>query len=275
MLISHLWNEAMVRVEILQDATLPLFGYDRRYTKPSVALRVVSVDDSLGADRRNNARGVKAWEVEGGFILSNAGETPPTWATDTDYIDGQFLSITPATWVTSTAYIDGEYKKSGTTVYEVLVDHTSSTISADVSAGNIISRGTGSIVSYEVLVTHTSDTSGTGATAQQKVDIAAGNISASGDKVDFREIFVTYVSQLTDIDKWSSKLKQAIVMKLAIKIITALTNDTKGKIDLINEFERLAMPKARSVDAMQGTPRPIFNSEWLRSRTAGTRGYWG
>lgn len=262
-LVSHLWNEAMVRVIITQDAADPVFGYDRRYPKPSAALRIVSVDDSLGSDQRNKAQGVKEWEVEGEYILSNAGETPQTWATTTDYIDGEYVSVTPDTWVAATSYIDGQYIKSGTLIYEVLVDHTSSTIAADITSGNLAAGITGSTVSYEVLVTHTSDT--------VVADITAGNISASGDKIDHRIVYVTYVTQLTDTTKYSPKLKQAIAMKLAIKIITGLTNDTRGKVDLINEFERLTMPKARSVDAMQGKPKPIFSSEWIRSRTAGTR----
>ncbi|KKN75859.1 hypothetical protein LCGC14_0375670 [marine sediment metagenome] len=271
---SHLWNEAMVRVIILQDATDPVFGYDRRYSKPSAALRIVSVDDSLGSDQRNKSQGINAWEVEGEYILSNAGETPQTWDSGIEYIDGEFVSITPQAWVTATVYKDGEYVKSGTIVYEVLVNHTSDTVSNDVTSGNLVSRGEGSTVSYEVLVTHTSDTSGTNTAAQQRVDILAGNISAAGDKIDHRIVFTAYVTQLTDITKWGSKLKQAIAMKLAIKIITGLTNDTKGKVDLINEFERLTMPKARSIDGAQGTPKPIFNSEWIRSRQTGTVNVW-
>ncbi len=263
-LMSHLWNEAMIRVIIAQDSTDSIFGYDRRYSKPSGALRIVSVDDSLGSDQRNKSQGINAWEVEGEYILSNAGETPQTWATATDYIDGEYVSVTPGVWATSTSYIDGEYVKSGTLIYEVLVSHTSDTIAADITAGNLGDGVTGSTVTYEVLVTHTSDT--------VAADITSANISASG--VDFRIIFITYVTQLTDITKWGSKLKQAIAMKLAIKIITGLTNDTKGKVDLINEFERLTIPKARSIDGAQGTPKPIFNSEWIRSRQTGTINVW-
>ncbi len=32
------------------------------------------------------------------------------------------------------------------------------------------------------------------------------------------------------------------------------------------------MPKARSVDGAERTPKPIFNSEWIRSRSSGTIG---
>lgn len=221
-LVSHLWNEAMLRAIVMQDATNPIFGYDRRYTKPSGALRIVSVDDSIGSDVSRKSAGIDIWEVEGDYILSDAGASPPTWSSGTSYIDGQFFSYGSTT--------------------------------------------------YEVLVTHTSDTTGGDAAAQIAVDVAAGNIVSKGG--DYRIIYATYVQQLTDTTKFSPKLKQAIAMKLAIKIITGLTNDTKGKIDLINEFEKLTMPKARSVDAMQGKPKPIFSSEWIRSRQTGTGGWY-
>jgi hypothetical protein len=211
---SHPWNEAKKRIIIAQDSDNPIFGYDRRYSKPTDCLRVLSVNDSIGADQRNNADGVNAWEIEGDYILANAGELPQTWATATAYIDGQFV------W-------------SDDISYEVLVSHTSDTIANDVTAGNLVSAGG-----------------------------------------DYRVVFVEYVYQLTDTTKFGSKLKQVIAMKLAIKIITGLTNDTKGKVDLINEFERLTMPKARSIDGAQMTPKPIFNSNWLRSRTTGARNIW-
>jgi hypothetical protein len=265
-LVSHLWNEAMVRTIILQEATGPLFGYDRTYSKPSDALRIVSVDDDLGSDVFLNLQGIHAWEVEADNILSNAGESPPTYATATEYLDGQFVSVTPTPWVTSTAYIVQQYVKSGTTVYEVLVAHTSDTIANDVTAGNLISRGTGSTVTYEVVSTYTS--------SSVTDDITAGNITATGDKVDARIIYVAYVKKLEDVTKFSPKLKQAIAMKLAIKIVTPLQNDPKAKADLIEEFEVLTMPKARSVDGMQQKPRPVFSSEWIRSRSTGARNTW-
>ena len=211
-LIAHPWNEAKLRIIIVQDATNPIFGYDRRYSKPSDNLKILSVNDSLGADLRNNARGVDAWEPEGDYILANAGETPQIWKTATSYIDGEFVTDDSVT-------------------YEVLVSHTSDTITNDVASGNIESKGG-----------------------------------------DYRIIFVEYIFDLTDISKFSPKLKEAIAKKLASRIITGLTNDTKGKIDLINEFEQLTMPQARSVDAQEGKPIPFLSSsEWIRSRSSGTQ----
>lgn len=261
-LAAHPWNEAKRRVIISQDDDNPIFGYDRQYTWPTDALRILSVNDSIGADRRNNADGVHDWEPEGKKILANMGETPQTWVTATKYVAGEYVSTTAVTWATSTAYVIGQYVTNGTTTYEVLVAHTSDTIANDVTSGNLEAGVTGTTGSYSVPTTYTS-----GSTVL--ADINSSNLTAVGSVA--RIIFVEYIYQLTDTTAFSTNLEEAISVQLAIKIITALTNDTKGKVDLINEFERLTMPKARSIDGAQGTPKAIFNSEWIRSRTAGTR----
>lgn len=262
---SHPWNEAKKRAIIAQDDDDPIFGYDRQYTLPSDSLRVLSVNDSLGADQRNKAEGVKAWEVENQKILANAGEIPQTWATNIKYVNGEFVSDTAVTWATGTAYVADQFVKNSTLVYQVLVNHTSSTIAADITSGNLAAGITGSTGTYEVFVSHISDTI--------LNNIASGNISAVASEA--RVIFVEYIYQLTDTTKFSEDLKNAIAQQLAIKVFVPITNDTRGKVDLINEFERLTMPKARSVDGAERTPKPIFSSEWIRSRTAGTRNYWG
>jgi len=219
---AHPWNEAKKRVILYQYTDNPIFGYDRKYAVSSDCLRVLSVNDSLGADVSRKSPSTQAWEREGDYIISDAGATPPSWSSDKDYYDGQFFSYSNTT--------------------------------------------------YEVLVTHTSDTTGADAAAQIAVDVAAGNIESKGG--DYRIIYVEYIWKLTDTDKFSPQLKRAITVNLASKVITGLTNDTRGKVDLINEYERLVMPQARSIDGAEGKPRPLFSSEWVRSRQTGTGGWY-
>jgi len=221
-LSAHPWNFAKERVILYEYTDRPIFGYDRKYAKPSDCLRVLSVDDSLGSDVSRKQAGIPAWEVEGDYILSDAGATPPSWSSDKDYYAGQFFS-----------YDD---------------------------------------ITYEVLVTHTSDTTGADSDAQIAVDVAAANIESKGG--DYRIVYVEYIWQEDDIDNWSRKAVYALSVNLASKIITGLTNDTKGKVDLINEFNSLVMPQARSIDGAEGKPRPISTSEWLRARRFGGGGYY-
>lgn len=259
---SHPWNEAKDRVIIAQDSDDAVFGYDRQYTPATNSLRTLSVNDILGADPRNRASGVHGWEVENGKILANAGEAPQTWATSRKYVDGEFVSETARVWVTSTAYVIGEFVQNSGLVYQVLIAHTSDTIANDVTAGNLEAGVQGSTGTYEVLVSHISDTI--------LNDIASGNIQATGS--ESRVIYVEYIFQLTTISSWSSNLKEAVATQLAIKVEPGITGDPEANTKLINEFERLTMPKARSVDGAEGKPKPIFNSSWKRSRTFGTIG---
>ena len=259
---DHPWNFAKKDVILYEYTDRPIFGYDRKYATPSDYVRILTVDNSIGADVSRKQQGVPAWEVKGDYIHSDAGATPPSWVTDRKYYDGQFYAVTPDAWVTGTAYIDDQYVKVGTTIYEVLIDHTSSTVAADITAGKLAAGIVGTIVTYEVLVTHTSDT--------VVADITSANVAARG--IDLDIVYVEYTWKQTDMDEWSAKAKLALSVNLASKIVTGLTNDTKGKIDLINEYNSLVMPQARSVDGAEGKPRPIFTSSWLRARRGGGTG---
>jgi len=123
---------------------------------------------------------------------------------------------------------------------------------------------------YEVLVTHTSDTTGATAAAQIAVDVAAGNIESKGG--DYKIVYVEYIWKQTDMDEWSAKAKSALSIKLASKIVVGLTGDHKKKESLINEYENLGIRQARSADAAEGKPRPMFRSSWLAARYSGGTG---
>jgi hypothetical protein len=55
-------------------------------------------------------------------------------------------------------------------------------------------------------------------------------------------------------------------------VVVGLTGDSKKKEELINEYEGLVLPQARSRDGAEGKPRPIFSSSWLRARQGGYSG---
>lgn len=222
-IVSHPWNFAKKKIILYEDTDRPIFGYDRKYLKPSDSLRILTVDNSTGSDVSRKQAGIPAWEVAGDFIEADAGATPGSWSSAKVYYVGQFFSS--------------------------------------------------SSVTYEVLITHTSDATGANEAAQIAVDVAAGNIISRGG--DYRIVFVEYLWPVVDIDKWSKKAKQALYTNLASKIVLDLYPDAvKRRESLINEFNGLVMPQARSTDAAEGKPRPIFTSEWLRARQTGSGGYF-
>ncbi len=259
---DHPWNFAKKNIIISEESDRPVFGYDRKYSMPSDKARILTVDNSIGSDVSRRRAGVPAWEPKGDFIHSDAGALPDSWSSSKIYYDGQFYAVTPDNWATGTSYIVDQFVKSGTAFYEVLAAHTSDTISNDVTSGNLAAGITGTSVTYEVLVTHTSDT--------VVNDITSANVESKG--IDRRTIFVEYAWKQTDMNKWSAKAKFALALKLASKIVVGLTGDAEKKESLINEYEGLVMPQARSADAAEGKPRQTFSSSWLRSRRSGYSG---
>ena len=259
---DHPWNFAKKDVILYEFTDRPIFGYDRKYATPTDYARILTVDNSIGSDVSRRQAGVPPWEVKGDYIHSDAGAGPNSWSTGVKYYDGQFYAVTPDTWATGTAYIDGQYVTDGTLIYEVLVDHTSDTIANDIASLDLAAGVTGSTVTYEVLTTHTSTT--------VAADIVLTYVTARG--VDADIVFVEYVWKQTDMDEWSAKAKAALALKLASKVVVGLTGDAKKKEALINEYEGLVMPQARSADAAEGKPRPHFRSSWLAARRQGFSG---
>jgi len=259
---DHPWNFAKKDVILYEFTDRPIFGYDRKYATPTDYARILTVDNSIGSDVSRRQAGIPPWEVKGDYIHSDAGAGPNSWSTGVKYYDGQFYAVTPDTWATDTAYIDGQYVTDGTLVYEVLVDHTSDTIAADIASLDLAAGVIGSTVTYEVSTTHTSTT--------VVADIVLTYVTARG--VDTDIVYVEYVWKQTDMDEWSAKAKAALALKLASKIVVGLTGDAKKKEALINEYEGLVMPQARSADAAEGKPRPHFRSSWLAARQSGGTG---
>lgn len=259
---DHPWNFAKKDVILYEFTDRPIFGYDRKYATPTDYARILTVDNSIGSDVSRRQAGVPPWEVKGDYIHSDAGARPGSWSASKKYYAGQFYSATPATWATGTAYVDGQYVTDGTLVYEVLVDHTSDTIVNDIASADLGAGVSGSVAVYEVATTHTSTT--------VAADIVLTYVTNRG--VDLDIVYVEYVWKQTDMDEWSAKAKAALALKLASKVVVGLTGDAEKKEALINEYEGLVMPQARSADAAEGKPRPHFRSSWLAARQSGGTG---
>lgn len=141
----------------------------------------------------------------------------------------------------------------------ILTDHHKSPIDYSDDSEDYIA---GQYLSYSN-VTYLVDTSFT--SSDWATDLAAYLTSQGGD---YDVIHVEYISDLTTITSWPDLLRQCIAHQLAIKVLPNLTNDPKGRLKaaLVEEYEKLVAPLARSVDAQQGTLRPYYKSQWLRAR---------
>lgn len=86
---------------------------------------------------------------------------------------------------------------------------------------------------------------------------------------DLQVIHMEYIHDLTTISSFSPLLYNTIAYLLAQKIVVAITNNPKAKVELVDEFQKLVLPAARTQDARQGRMRQYYDSSWLRSRIRG------
>lgn len=77
---------------------------------------------------------------------------------------------------------------------------------------------------------------------------------------------IVYVKRITDTNEFDALLVDALVLKLAIKIVMPLTQNEKMAEWLIKELEGISLPEARSVDAQESSVREIVADTWENSR---------
>ena len=252
-LAAHRWNFAKKRGFAL-ETTKPLFGYDNAFTYPTDAIKVWGIDEAPDA----------IWEPEGALILTDHGDRPKGWATAEIYIVNDYVKVTPDAWATGVAVIDGQYLTSGDLIYEVLVNHTTNTIAADITAGNLISRGEGSLGTYLIAVAHTSDT--------VAADVAAGNLTPAGG--DSEILAVEYVYQRTDVDAWPISARQCLVINLARMLVSAVKQKLETAVDLqamLYGSKKVTgyLAIARTIDAQEGGIMSVTTRTLLTSRRSG------
>ena len=263
MLMRHNWDEATERVIILEDSTKPLFDYAAKFSIPSDKIRIISISRK-GTYGQPTSADILPWEVSGDFIYTNNTESASIWQAARDYVIGEYIADSIVAWVSGTVYLANQVISFGGTSYSAVSGHTASAGNRpDVDDGTIwTNRGTISQSTYLCNVAHTSATS-----TRPNTQTTTTTWTSQGD--DFNLLYVTYLKQLTDIDKFTPLFKNVIAMQLASMIVTALHNDPKAKIALLNEIEQLLLPQARSMDSMQGKPKQLFSSRHVRSRRVG------
>ena len=84
---------------------------------------------------------------------------------------------------------------------------------------------------------------------------------------DYNVIDVTYIKTLTDVTLMSVNLIDAIAHELAIMVVVGITGDVSAKKALLEQFNKDIIPKARSIDAVEGRLKHLYQSSWVRARS--------
>ncbi len=77
---------------------------------------------------------------------------------------------------------------------------------------------------------------------------------------------VVYIKQITDTNEFDPLLVDVIVNRLQIKFAPSLTNKRNIVRDLIDEYELITAPLARTIDAQEDAHREMLTEDWMQAR---------
>ncbi len=77
---------------------------------------------------------------------------------------------------------------------------------------------------------------------------------------------VVYIKRITDTNEFDPLLVDAIVNRLQIKFAMPLTNKRSLVKDLIEEYELITAPIARTIDAQEDAHREFVTEDWVQAR---------
>lgn len=77
---------------------------------------------------------------------------------------------------------------------------------------------------------------------------------------------VVYIKRITDTNEFDPLLVEAIANRLAIKFAMPLTNKRDLVSSLIEEYEKITAPLARTIDAQESCHEEVITEDWLTER---------
>lgn len=77
---------------------------------------------------------------------------------------------------------------------------------------------------------------------------------------------IVYIKRITDTNEFDALLVDAISIRLAIKFATSVTNSRKMTTDLIEQYERITLPLARTIDAQETSGDAFITEDWQTAR---------
>lgn len=186
-------------------------------------------------------------------------------------------STTPSAWVTSTVYAVGGYVLQSSINYVCLVAHTSGTFATDLAAGKWVAAADALTVTFDnssVVYYLPSDFLALYQISQAathqiefwtlngvKTKVLLSNVTGLG---------IVYIFQNDDPSTYFPAARQAFITRLAADLSIYLTSSQKNRKGLIEEYEKVDLPRAKAKDSQQGTPLQPEMYEWERARFIGT-----
>ena len=83
---------------------------------------------------------------------------------------------------------------------------------------------------------------------------------------DYETVYLCYVSKPEDVSQLDAFLTRAIIQNLAIKLAVPMQLDQVMQNNLIQEYEQVVLPAARSVDTLENKYWEMEESDFILSR---------
>ena len=83
---------------------------------------------------------------------------------------------------------------------------------------------------------------------------------------DYETVYLCYVSKPNDVSQLDAFLTRAIIQNLAIKLAVPMQLDQVMQNNLIQEYEQVVLPAARSVDTLENKYWEMEESDFILSR---------
>lgn len=195
----------------------------------------------------------------------------------TELIDITEPSDTPDDWVTATAYVLGDYVVSGSVNYACIVAHTSGTFATDLAAGKWQRMATEeefpvtfdnvSRVYYlptDFLKLYKINSGGN----YQITRMLIGSSYYTVLLANAENLHVIYIYRNDDPDTYSGIARTAFATRLAAELTLYLKESSKTRTDLMEEYHKIWLPKARSKDSQQNAPETVSQHQWEMERLA-------
>ena len=83
---------------------------------------------------------------------------------------------------------------------------------------------------------------------------------------DYETVYLCYVSKPENVSQLDAFLTRAVIQNLAIKLAVPMQLDQVMQNNLIDEYENIVLPAARSVDTLENKYWEMEESDFLLSR---------
>lgn len=183
---------------------------------------------------------------------------------------------TPDAWATATAYVLGDTVVQSSVNYACIIAHTSGTFATDLTNLKWQRMATddemffdedGMTVVYAeptdlLKLTHVS----TWPVSYARESMLINSVDVNVIRSDTADLAIKYIMQQTDLRRYFPLAFEALAFRLARDAAYNLVESLTKRKQLVEEYEKVFLPRAMAGDSHQSSPLEAIQNEWENSR---------